>query len=35
MVFLIHAALKLHLLAYRTGRRLVRFIRSRRQEKPT
>ncbi|MDB5517344.1 MAG: acyl-CoA acyltransferase [Tardiphaga sp.] len=35
MVFFIHAALKLHLLAYQTGRRLVRFIRSRRQEKPT
>jgi CelD/BcsL family acetyltransferase involved in cellulose biosynthesis len=35
MVFFIHAALKLHLLAYQAGRRLVRFIRSRRQEKPT
>jgi CelD/BcsL family acetyltransferase involved in cellulose biosynthesis len=35
VVFFIHAALKLHLLAYQTGRRLVRFIRSRRQEKPT
>jgi CelD/BcsL family acetyltransferase involved in cellulose biosynthesis len=34
IVFFIHAALKLHLLAYQTGRRLVRFIRSRRQEKP-
>jgi CelD/BcsL family acetyltransferase involved in cellulose biosynthesis len=35
VVFFIHAALKLHMLAYQTGRRLVRFIRSRRQEKPT
>jgi CelD/BcsL family acetyltransferase involved in cellulose biosynthesis len=34
VVFFIHAALRLHLLAYQTGRRLVRFIRSR-QEKTT